>query len=229
MAQVPVIKINATVRPEIADLINSVHKFYPSDFQNQNTEKYSNPILDKIVEEKANQIIEGRLPEACYSLMTATQELFKDKTIIKGLERQFPSYGMTIMLNDQTSNNICSQTSITLKISLLTNYYTVFFEEFNWFLNFPKYKATNRPILFRIFSSANPSIDQKNLYFSSLQKIIEEHFPTHKFIEHRLLLNKKIEYGFPYQLITHEKSFPLFAYLFDNDVFLSGSNYEVVE
>ncbi len=227
--QPPVVKINATVRPEINEFISCVHRFYPSDFQNQSGEKYSNPIIDKIVEEKVNQLIYGNLPNSCYTLMAEVRELFKDKIIIKGLERQFPSYGMTIMLNESTQNNIRSQTTITLKISLLTNYYTVFFEEFNWFLNFSKFKSINRPTLFRIFSSSNPAIDLDNLYSNALKKIIGENFPDHKFVDHKLLFNKKIEYGFPYQLNTDEKSFPLFAYLFDNDVFLAGNNYEVVE
>lgn len=225
---VPVIKINATVRPEVGELISCVHKFYPSDFQNQSTERYSNPLLDKIVEEKINQVVDRKLPKSCYKLMTNVRKLFKDKTVIKGLERQFPSYGMTIMLNETTQNNIRSQTTITLKISLLTNYYTVFFEEFNWFLNFPAFKVSDRPTLFRIFSSSNPAIDPENIYSRSLKKIIEENFPTHKFIEHKLLFDKKLEYGFPYQLISNEKSFPIFAYLFDNDIFW-GRNYEVIK
>jgi hypothetical protein len=225
---VPVIKIKAKIRPEINELIGCVHKFYPSDFQNQPTDIYVNPTLDGIVKEKINQIINKKLPKPCYSLMTEVKKLFKDKIVIKGLERQFPSYGMTIMLNETTQNNIRSQTCITLKISLLTNYYTVFFEEFNWFLNFPASKVTNTPTLFQIFSSSNPAIDPTVLYSNSLKKIIEENFPNHEFIDHKLLFNKKIEYGFPYQLISNEKSFPLFAYLFDNDV-LWKSNYVIVE
>lgn len=203
----------------ISNLIQSVKKYYPIELSLSNNDYEGYSALIKIVENKIEQIINNDLPSYFYKFVGDINVYFKGFKIIDECHKQFPNYSFSIKLSDKTSNYIHSNSILVIKLSLLANYFTVFYEEINTFEKFSKFKYKYQPLVYRIYSSNNNVIDPEKAHFDKVIKLIQEYFPSYVFVEHSILFNAKVSNGNPYNQKANKNSTPfsIYDFLFDNE------------
>ena len=201
----------------IKDLIDAIRKYYPIDLSISNNEYSGYKLLENIVNSKIDGLKRGILPIECYELVKQIESFFKPYTVHVKYYTNFPNYSITIELSNGNNYNIKTISCLNIILSLLTNYYTIFFEEWNWFNGFTKSVDNNNPVLFRIMSSRNLNIDPQKDIFNKSNFIVSQQFPSYKFVSHQLLLNQKLPNGVPfgyYDSIPY--TYPIYAFLFDS-------------
>lgn len=173
--------------------------------------------IQNIIDLKIKQFTSNSLPDNYYSLLRFLQDTFKDRLINNQLYSNFPSYSITIELRNELRDEIKTLTWLNIRISLLTNYYTIYFEERNHFSGFKIRGDKDIPVLFCILSSKNLNVDSGNLYVAKVQELLLNLFPGYQYINHSLLLNYKIPDRIPIGYVDPIPNFyPIYAFLFDN-------------
>lgn len=223
-----IINLETQYSPLINEFVHAVRKYYSIDPKIPNREYDGYNLLVEIIENKIDQLVDNMLPKQFYNLIEAINLDFKEYTVFDKCYEQFPNYSLTIELANRISNNIQCISLLNLRMSLLTNYYTIFFEEVNIFNDFSENERINRPLSFRIFSSRNNGIDPEKILLKKLKKMIDESFPEYKFVHHKILFDLKIDSAEPIGLTGYGlNSYPIYAFLFDNNYHLP--TYQVIE
>jgi hypothetical protein len=179
---------------------------------NQEFEGYK--MIGQIVEEKRNQVLKNKLPLSIVGLIGKLNNYFKSFEVLDECYLPFPAYSISVHFTDNVYGHIKVSSYIRVKISLLTNHFTVFYEDVNYFENFSKVT----PMVFRIFSSLNKAIDQEKDYFNSILMAVQRHFPSYVFVNHRNLFTSKVN-GVPYNQLQDERNslHSVYDFLFDNE------------
>jgi hypothetical protein len=199
------------------DLIEAIHKYYPITQGVPNEEYEGYRILQKIIDTKIDGFTSGKLPDDCYALITQIAECFNNCPVNVHWYTNFPSYSISVELANETMDHIKRTSSLNVKISLLTNYYTIFFEEMNVFNGFKERHDKNKPVLFRILSSKNLNVDTEKTFIAKVQNIITPLFPGYKYVNHDFLFKKKLPKGIPIGFLDPIPNYyPIYAFLFDN-------------
>ena len=112
---------------------------------------------------------------------------------------------------------------LSVRISLLTNHYTVFFEELIFHKNLRAGSNQAVSMSFTVSSSIGHIANAENMV-QTLKTIVESNFPDYKFVNHRLLFCRKIEGGYPHGADRNpfKKEFSLYNFLFDNEYEVFG-------
>ena len=199
------------------DLIKAIHNYYPIEQAILNEEFEGYKVLQKLIDTKIHGLTNGQLPKECYALVKEIESFFVNCPINVHFYTNFPSYSIGIELANDTSDYTRRTSWLNVSISLLTNYFTVFFEERNLFNGFKEQNNKNMPILFRILSSKNHNIDTENIFVEKIKDIVATLFTEYKYINHRLLFNYKLPNGIPIGFFDPIPNFyPIYAFLFDN-------------
>ncbi len=132
--------------------------------------------------------------------------------------RQFPSYMLTIgEPADSIGNEVYSKRQFSLCVSLLGNFYTLFFEEQYYFQRMkdhpddydPSYRFYFRELL-------GPENKKLEKDFHKISRLCQQHFPDHQYIRHTWSMLQSVP-----DLLTDQGESPLqdrtvFACLFDD-------------
>ena len=209
------LKENANV---IRELMNSIKKYYPINTCIKNEDYPGDQLLDKIVADKIDSFTSDNLPKECYDLVNEINANFGAFTLHVRYYNFFPSYVITIELADKAVDCVRRVSWLNVKISMLTNYFTVYFEDQNWFNNLSDFKGSFKPIYFGVLSTRNTFYDPDEHLFNNLKNITLSYFPEYKHVSHKLLLDTKIDNRTPlgkYKDIIEPHS--IYSFLFDND------------
>ena len=173
--------------------------------------------------EKIKEIINIKIREIDSHSHTTWSQLnervkseFPHYTVLDHSYSQFPSYLLEILLDEKIINEIRVTKSIILNISLLSSYYTIYFQDYIN-INKPKEKFKSHSIIHSI-AYFNCCIDVVSLENAlRLKKLVESYFTKYIFIDHRPLFDYKILGGVKYGDFPGDcKEYSLFEFLFDN-------------
>ena len=168
--------------------------------------------MQKMVADKVNGTLDSSLKESWRSLIKVFKELdIEDVHNFYG--RPFPSTLASINLKAVGYKQFDIQTSINVVLSLLTNYYTIFFE-----LHMTK-KPNSYVGTLTIYGNENSNAEETQL-FDRVQQIVEKYFPTYSFLNHHFLMTNKVEsvrpYGLTYEeYLSDKKPCSFYELLFD--------------
>ncbi len=189
------------MKDTIKILVQDIYAHYTTQ-QSYDDEPKAYEGIQKVIDIKIKQFTSNSLPVNCSALLRSLQDIFKDYLVNYQLYSNFPSYSIFIELRNELKNEIKTLTWLNVRISLLTNHYTIYFEERNHFSGFKILGGNDMPVLFRILSSRNLNVDNNNRYIVEIQKLMSNLFPEHIFVNHDLLLNYKISDRIPMDIST---------------------------
>lgn len=146
---------------------------------------------------------------------------FQNFKVLVNFYRQFPNYSISIQLLNDQSEYSERYLFLTLKISMLTNYFTVFFEEITKHTDIiisPGY-AINSTIIFL----ESQKFPERLQYFEQIKQIVKECFSEYNFVKHYILFSTKVEHGTLYGDSSANEGIKnsLYRYLFDNQDYIN--------
>ncbi len=207
------------------DLLKSVHNYYPINTTEAENVPGKTTQRNKILEAKINGVINGE--SSAWSKLV--QRLSGHHKHISNMDfLQFPSYVLTIKTEESTlSEFVTLSSSLTISVSLLSNYFTVFCED-NYEITNIKNDWEDHPIKFRIFyterlaESGNHSVQH---LLNSIKKETKTYFPTYDFVHHAALMSNTVPGNMVLPWTPQTASHSIYTYLFDG--FLSYNNLEI--
>ena len=137
---------------------------------------------------------------------------------------QFPNYIISFQLPSKylNENKVELRQSLVVCISLLVDYYTVFFEEVYYFLEFGNKKPSSHTIHFYESTSSLKILFDLEFINNSIVK----YFPQKKFMSHYFLKNYKIKGYTPYGITeipdNGSSYYSFYEFLFDTSNNLSS-------
>lgn len=196
---------------KIAKLLERIHYYYPIGYKLINKDYVGYIQYQEILSKKINDIIANKQTN-----WTSFIELMKNNWEEKVLDMnyyQFPSHIVKLKLKHEICESVERQLSVIANVSLLCNYYTVFFED-HYIFNSHSKKIV-KPYHTILFKN-DCDVDSLKT-FNEMQENIQFFFPTHEFIHHQSLFNYKINGGEPYTESDefNSKSFCIYNFLFD--------------
>ncbi|WP_293305060.1 hypothetical protein [Pedobacter sp. UBA5917] len=219
---VPEIKISVSDNP-FFDLVKAVYQYYPIGTGDVNEAFPGYGRLTAIVKDKIEKLISNTLSEACSKLNSDILNSFRNLTVLNSYHHQFPNYAMDIRFPKIEYPEVDLNYKLSLRISLLTNYYTIFFEEVILHKNLKVGSNQSLPMSLTVSSSIAHITDAENMV-QKLKTIVETNFPDYKFVNHQLLFSRKIQGGYPHGADGNpfNKEYSLYDFLFDNEYEVFG-------
>ncbi len=199
----------------INQLENIVKTYYPPNIGN--TPDLALPIPDRatIVAGKINAII-AKEPTVWSQLIAAVENTYafpvKDISYL-----QTPNYKLEIILNKwQYAEHISCTRSLTLLVSLLCPYYTLYFED-NYTISNVKRDSSSRDVPLKVvFSQIMPDLfENAGGYIYDLKNIVGKYFPQYICLFHKFLMQRTVDGKYDLPWAIDEGPHPLFFYLFD--------------
>jgi len=180
--------------------------------------------LKILVEDKINNIMDGNIPEQNVKLSKDILEYFKRYEVRDENYLQFPNYAFNISFGRiRKCSTIDSTSNLRLVISLLTNHYTVFFEEVYLISGLqqaddlsPGTMIDTSRRMVNVLSDYNAAYDYHKVYFNKLQDLMAEHFSHYQYIHHAILFNSTIHFGAPWGT-SPGFNYTVYDYLFDSN------------
>jgi len=219
---VPEIKISVGDSP-FFDLVKAVYQYYPIGTRDVNEAFLGYGKLIAIVKDKVERLISKTLPAAPSKLDSDIRNSFNNLTVLNRYHHQFPNYAMDIRFPKIEYPEVDLNYKLSLRISLLTNYYTIFFEEVILHKNLKAGSNQAPSMSFAVSSSIGHIADARNMV-QTLKTMVETNFPDHKFVNHALLFSRKIQGGYPHGADGNQfnKEYSLYNFLFDNEYEVLG-------
>jgi hypothetical protein len=178
------------------------------------TEKYSK--IRNVVDKKLDDLLTVGYIAACSQLSKDLSANFKHHR--SHLGSPFPNYAFTVVLETRDYGNIYIEDTIELRISLISEFYTVF----------PRRNIFHRDILqnssdmFPVSQSVISTGSSNNL--DQIKLLIEQSFLSQKFVNIGLLLqcmvSDYVPFGVESKGIGHE--YPVYDFLFDRSTGLGN-------
>lgn len=202
----------------IIDLLKKAHYYYPIGMPHIFNEYNGYYKLKEILKAKIDNISAQKNTKWSI-LVEDVKKHFPTYKVFDYGYLQFPNYILVIELCIHENNRIVITKSIILNISLLVNYYTIFFEDLIKLKgdadNSNGIKDTHFQMIY-----FNSCIEEECLENANqLKKIVAQFFNEHSFLEHRQLFENKVlgskSYGNEFSS-TNEASC-LYELLFSND------------
>jgi hypothetical protein len=121
---VPEIKISVGDNP-FFDLVKAVYQYYPIGTGDINEAFPGYGRLNAIVKDKIERLVANTLPVASSKLDHDIRSSFNNLTVLNSYHHQFPNYAMDIRFPGIEYLEVDLNYKLSLRISLLTNYYTI--------------------------------------------------------------------------------------------------------
>jgi hypothetical protein len=179
-------------------LLQCIHAYYPIGIPSLLGEYPGYKRLEEIVAKKINEVSDN-IKTPWSALIEDIKMKFGKDNLLDQAFYQFPGYCATIELEKSKEVGKEFARSIVLNISLLTDHYTIFFEDsFKYSMyNDNKYGVSRPPTVKIIYCKS--CLEKYYLDFiGSLKSLISLHLPKHEFIDHALLFDHEIAGGIPY-------------------------------
>jgi len=198
------------------DLLECIDKYYPiiCNYPSDSHEEFK--LIEQVIAHKTSNLMAGTLPNACYNLLEHLNEQFGAEMIFNRYHEQLPNYKASVRFLDDKQQNIHTITWLTVEASILSNCFTVYFENTYWFNDISRFKDLESPVPFRIISGNHKSVDIGGKYIIDVKKSFKKYFPDYQFCEHYFLMRTEVEKGIPYRMNYRVKSNTnsLYNYLF---------------
>jgi hypothetical protein len=194
------------------ELRSDIYKYYPIGVPGLKTSQ-EDAIREKIIEKMKDQSemnIQWRKVIGEYRKLGFS--LVENRYFI-----EFPNLMASLDLNHDVEG-ITIKKSVLVCISLLTPYYTYYYTYSHWVkLDEGQGSAFLGPLVFsdrKSYSSLKPAVN-----LESIVSPIAIHFPSHKFVEHSVLMINKIQGGVPYGFDRDlpPKEYSYYQFLFDSE------------
>ncbi|SRR5258706_10604001 len=186
----------AANKPELKlEVLSRVKQYYPIGLPYSNQHYAGYKELLGIVERKINDLLKNGRLEIWSSLVEQLGNRFPKDSIQDMAYQQNPNLLLRVILKS-TSDNILERTrTVTICISLLSFYYTIFFVE--ELRPIGSVRAGFEPPVRTVWYS-NASCEQEAKYFDLVDNLIRQYYPMHKFIDHYFLFKMEISGGIPH-------------------------------
>ncbi|SDC57670.1 hypothetical protein [Pedobacter soli] len=216
---VPNINIQQDQSNPFYDLVKTIYRYYAIGVGEPNTFYKGYQDLTNIITEKINRLIAGDMPVVCAELSGEVKQAFPNYTVRTSYHKQFPNYAIEIELPKKEYPEIHLIYHLKLRISLLTKYYTLFFEEMTLHQNIKSGLSGQQPLRSIAVSSALTNLPESEQMVTALKEIIKKIFPDYHFVSHRLLMSRKIKGGYPHGADhnPYKDEFSIYNFLFDNE------------
>jgi len=202
------------------ELTKVVSDYYPISLEFSNEPRAGNVALKKKIEQKINELINVGELIFCNALELEIKRLFSDHLVFVENYKQFPNYAISIELLKREFAEIDIVYNLKLRVSLLTNHFTAFYEEISFHKNSSNMLSKFMPVKLHLISSIAKIADRDGDYLSLLVNAVEKCLLGYKFVSHYLLFNTTIEIGTPHGLdefTPKSGGYPIYAFLFDNE------------
>lgn len=213
---VPVLQVDSNT-DNLNRLLASLYRYYPIGMDEEMKSYYSGfNELTEIVKKKMNVFIEDPAWEGNRLFKALKKGLPESETTF--YSHWYPSHIICVSFPGNDEKHYRHQLTLEIYISLLTDFYTVIFND-SYYL----YKPGTKEIDSRISIQSYNNYSETGIYTSYLKNIEKEisvFFPEKKFIHYRYLKTHKVvnpccPFGItPEECSTPVPSFSLFDYLF---------------
>ena len=195
----------------LPDILKDLYHFYPVGIGNYK----SYPGLLEMREIVSNKMDnECNDPESISNRFNISlQKELPDLKVLNMNYYNFPNYVDSIQINNRLENDIEHSFSLEIFISLLTDYYTLFFAD-NYWVN----KGSERATVFSVYSFQKSLTRIDKTVYESTTRQVNLFFPKKKYIPHIFLFNTRINgsvpFGEEWSPIIQENNYSLFQLLF---------------
>lgn len=202
-------------------LIKAVHKYYPIGFNLRNDLYDGFLEATQIARNKVIQLHENSIPAPRIEFEKQLKAYFNGFVVFNDFHTEYPSFSFSIVLDRNDSIYFEKELLFIVKISLLTNHYTFFYQEY------VKHKdvlhSTGHPYNTTIISLKSQVEKNKIANTHQITQMMTNCFPEYEYANHALLFSTMIKYGVLYgeEDAYAKNDNSLYAFLFDNQTYIS--------
>jgi len=220
MSQFPEIRYNPSAGETVNELLAAVYKYYAVGFA-ANKHYYGYVAMDKIVSHKFGQ--ECNDPQSISNVFgRELKEKWPGLEIINLNHLCFPNYRFVLDLGKTLNNQFEQRTRLEICVSLLCDYYTLYFVDDFYLLDFAHGPRLLAAPPFEIYSFKKRKADPYLEMVKEVHEMVETRFPNKKYAWHSLLLSHPLTGIVPYNQDMYIGSprthFTLFELLFNPDI-----------
>lgn len=200
----------------ISELLGYIHKYYSIGIPGL----YNYPgqsALRSILEKKINSLdCEEQTP--WFALIESLREIFEGYDLQDCGFLQFPNYLCCIVMDDQRSENVNMKTRLVFALSLLCDYYTIFFEDIYTTTSYQVPDLTHAPRLAVVSFETHPGFKTYSKQITELKSLTSRMFSSHSYLHHKPLFKIPIAAGIPHGEGPSEVpvSYSIYRYLFNS-------------
>ncbi len=203
-------------------LLKAIHSFYPVGINSLMGKYEGFSVFRRILDRKINEIAEGHT-SSWTMLKDEIKCIFPHQSIIEQSYNQFPSYQLYIRIFERDEKGIRFERRLCLNISLLCQYYTLFFETI---VSIKSHNDSEHSVATsRIFSFFDLEESKKN-DIDEIKLLIEKNYKDYQFVHHKILFSYFIEgcgtYSNWQEYETGQKN-PIYLFLFDSHLMLENT------
>lgn len=200
----------------IPELLEYIHKYYSIGIPGL----YNYPgqsALRSILENKINSL-DSQEQTPWSALVTSLRELFQGDELQDLDYLQFPNYLCYIHVGSQEAGNVIVKTKLVLALSLLCDYYTIFFEDIYTTTSYQVPDPTHAPGLAVVSFESHPGFKTHSKEITELKSLIATKFPGYSYLHHKPLFKTPIAAGIPHGEGPSEVpvSYSIYRYLFNS-------------
>jgi hypothetical protein len=202
----------------LIDLLLKVQLYYPIGIP-QIYQEY--PGYNLFKEKVALKIddLDNNIKTPWSDFFTQVEKKFQQYQTFDESYHQFPSYITTIQLEKSKDSEREITKELVINVSLLTDYYTIFFKDSYKYLRYGTDSLRVPPGLEIIYYENGT----EKTYFdfaAELKNMIQQYFPNHLFVEHYLLFNTEVAggiiYGQGFDIPLLDTRYSIYEFLFSN-------------
>ena len=201
----------------VFELLEHIHKYYPIGLPQIAHEHKGYADIKNRIAVKVNEIIENKKTRWT-TLIEDIKKAYPYLQVSDFGHLQFPNYLVSIEVEKNETKQITYTKSLVLCISLLVDYYTVYFEDLVRIKDkeegYDHAGSLNYDVVY--FNSCKERDCFEKGYL--LKKLAGQAFSTKKFVDHKILYDYKIlggaKYGDEYNSLNEST---IFQFLFNND------------
>lgn len=212
---------------KFVELLECIHHYYPIGMPHIRDEFSGFLELKKITANKIDSLVNNKVTEWSH-LVAALEKRFGDK-VFDIAYWQFPCYMLRVVLKEEKNDRFEYVQNFIVNISLLCNFYTIYFEDVFFYPTYVSKGAT--PLQQRVIYFQNEGIGKEHeLNPEEIETLLRLHFKEHRYISHKTLFDYKVSGGYPgmesLEDATHFE-YPIYSFLFDS--LMTYDNLKVVE
>jgi len=200
----------------ISELLEYIHKYYSIgipgllNYQGQSA-------LESILEKKINSL-DSEEQTPWFALIKSLREVFEGYELQDCGFLQFPNYVCYIVMDNQRSENVNMKTRLVCALSLLCDYYTIFFEDIYTMERYELVYPSEAPGLAVVSFEGHPAFKTHSKEITELKSLIATKFPGYSYLHHKPLFKTPIAAGIPHGEGPSEVpvSYSIYRYLFNS-------------
>lgn len=208
----------------IEDLLKKVHEYYPVGMPDLSNSYSGRLAFNEII----RQQYDGQRPkeetESWSKTLDELKKLPQDRLYDLSMY-QFPNYAVKLTLEKSKDQEVYTERTLHLAISLLTHHFTTFYS-YSIEIESLRRKFSRKDSLqlghIVFYGKETANSEQKDL-LTKANNIVTTNFPDHYFVAHDLLMKREIEGVMPYdeELEYYQlrmKAHSFYELLFDNGI-----------